>query len=559
MAAAGYAVPVMKSIWQLEELQLRQARAFVNGWCVFPVSPIKSLKFQLRDASGNLVGQFPLSAGNPRPDVEHAHKTYALPLYSGFIGFGSWPREPRASDLLVLNGTLADGSTVEHVIPSERFHGLLAPSRFQRKKAAFLQLLGYGKRALLMLRSGQLKSLYVKLQRQLGGTPQRPLPPVLTWPALIDLGAKPEAPIQLVVDHRLGGGANHYRERLVQRWLEEGSVVLTLTYHLAKLQPMLVVETGQQQTRFGLHHESDLIEALGDFPIQSITYNTAVSFAEAEEIPGLLLKLRTKHQSSLTVLLHDFFAICPSHFLIHADGHFCGIPDLATCRDCLPRNPHGFTSLYPGDVGQWRQAWGPLLQQADELIAFSQSTADLLSKAYETWPDGTNWLAGRSIVVRPHQVDYLRSTRIQIRQTKKLMIGIVGQIGFHKGAEVVRALAEEIQRNNAEDRICVIGSLETSVNPKIVKQSGPYNHERLAALIEESGANVMLFPSIWPETFSYVTQEIIELDLPLACFDMGAQAERVKKYSKGLILKSDDPGSILNDLRDLLKRSYSIH
>jgi glycosyltransferase involved in cell wall biosynthesis len=37
-----------------------------------------------------------------------------------------------------------------------------------------------------------------------------------------------------------------------------------------------------------------------------------------------------------------------------------------------------------------------------------------------------------------------------------------------------------------------------------------------------------LLPSIWPETFSYVTQELMSLGVPLVCFDLGAPAECVR-------------------------------
>lgn len=546
----------MRPTWHLEQLQLSQRRAFVNGWCYFSDHPIERLELQLRDGEGRLVGTFPLSAGNPRPDVQRAHTQVNTSLYSGFVGVGAWPRSPRHQDRLVFMAVLEGGETVDFAIPDEQVRAQLAPTDRQRRRAAWSQVMAYAGRALQMIRQGQLRSLYIKAYRQLSGSPQKPLGTRLSEADLIALGARPEAGIHLVVDHRLGGGANHYRERMIQAWLQAGATVLTLTYHLPSLQSMLIVDTAHQQRRFSLNHEGDLIRALADISLSTITYNTAVSFVEAEVIPGLLLQLHRLHKAHLTVLLHDFFSACPSHFLIHADGYFCNLPDLDTCRDCLHRNPHGFTSLFSGDVLQWRRAWGPLLRQANSLIAFSESTAQLIRKAFESWPDGTDWLRGRPIEVRPHTVDYLHSDKVRVRQTEQLVIGVIGQIGFHKGAEVVRQLAQEIQRQGSGETIAVIGSLETSANPAIVHQSGPYSHRELASTIEKSGANVILFPSIWPETFSYVTQEILQLDLPLACLDLGAQAERVKRYSKGHILSSSAPATILEELRLLLKKTY---
>lgn len=48
--------------------------------------------------------------------------------------------------------------------------------------------------------------------------------------------------------------------------------------------------------------------------------------------------------------------------------------------------------------------------------------------------------------------------------------------------------------------------------------------------------NLFLIPSVGPETFSYTTEEAIKTGLPVAVFDLGAQAERVRKYEKWIII-----------------------
>ena len=55
-------------------------------------------------------------------------------------------------------------------------------------------------------------------------------------------------------------------------------------------------------------------------------------------------------------------------------------------------------------------------------------------------------------------------------------------------------------------------------------------------LVGRSGANVFLFPSIWPETFSYVAEELMQLHVPLMCFNLGAPAERVGRYDRGRVI-----------------------
>ncbi len=42
--------------------------------------------------------------------------------------------------------------------------------------------------------------------------------------------------------------------------------------------------------------------------------------------------------------------------------------------------------------------------------------------------------------------------------------------------------------------------------------TGTYRHDDLVDLIEANGINLFFFPSVCPETFSYVTEEMIRLE-----------------------------------------------
>jgi hypothetical protein len=41
------------------------------------------------------------------------------------------------------------------------------------------------------------------------------------------------------------------------------------------------------------------------------------------------------------------------------------------------------------------------------------------------------------------------------------------------------------------------------------------------------------------------------LNIPVCCFDLGAQAEAVREYRRGRVLKSSDPASVLMELTEL--------
>ena len=77
---------------------------------------------------------------------------------------------------------------------------------------------------------------------------------------------------------------------------------------------------------------------------------------------------------------------------------------------------------------------------------------------------------------------------------------------------------------------------------------GRYNVNKLDKIIEEQGISTVLFPSICPETFSYTVSELIHVGVPIACFNLGAQAEKVSSYKFGEIISSDNNESIFNSL-----------
>ena len=66
--------------------------------------------------------------------------------------------------------------------------------------------------------------------------------------------------------------------------------------------------------------------------------------------------------------------------------------------------------------------------------------------------------------------------------------------------------------------------------------------------MEENLIDIILIPSICPETFSYTISEAMEMGLPVACFNIGAQAERVSKYSKGLVLNKIDARKTIDEI-----------
>jgi glycosyltransferase involved in cell wall biosynthesis len=284
---------------------------------------------------------------------------------------------------------------------------------------------------------------------------------------------------------------------------------------------------GSTNRSFRLDDLSLLSKLLKLTGISRLFVNEIVTDENPLELVSFLVHLKTQFGLRVTIPVHDFYSLCPSYTLLNDAGTFCGLPDREKCRQCLPLNTHALNPKAE-TIDSWRQGWLKLLSVADEIVCFSQSSRELLLRVYPQ--------ISSTITVKPHQLNVAFDRRPRPSTGSLLRIGVVGNIGFQKGSSVLKQLARVLEKRDPAARIVVIGSIDSTDGLTNVETTGSYSPEQLPDLIERENLSFVLFPSIWPETFSYVTQEIIELEVPLAVFDIGAPAERVRRYRKGLIL-----------------------
>ncbi len=128
------------------------------------------------------------------------------------------------------------------------------------------------------------------------------------------------------------------------------------------------------------------------------------------------------------------------------------------------------------------------------------------------------------------------------------MIGIIGQISEQKGAGVVKELVAQIDREHPDVRVVVIGALDLPVKSERLRVTGTYRREELVDLIEANRLNLFFFPSICPETFSYVTEEMIRLEVPIVAFDLGAPGDRLRDYANARLCEDVSARSALATL-----------
>lgn len=318
-----------------------------------------------------------------------------------------------------------------------------------------------------------------------------------------------DAPLPVYLAHSLGGGTARW---LTQRLAcHEAAVVLRVggprRWQLELHSPAGVTCGATDQFR-------DILTLLRSAGPRDVTYVCAVGDPAPEGIPVRLLDLCAGGQG-LEVMFHDYFPL-------NRDYTFRSAPD-----------------------SDWRALWRPALDRADQLTVFSEASRRIVAAAH---PD-----LAHKIRLRPHAPlgDVPRLTPAPLG---KPVIGILGNLNAQKGAAVVAALARRL-RGNA--RIVVLGEVAPDCPlPRAVNVIGGYHLNDLPHLVARHGIGVWLIPSLWPETFSYVTQEALMTGLPCLGFDLGGQGDALRAAGNGHVvaLRNEvavDTDALLTALRGL--------
>ena len=503
--------PALDFRFGIDRLVANEGRVFGWGWAAGGNSPIADMALLVR--LGETMTRLVATHGLDRPDVAEAFPGLAGARTSGFTVTGFVARA--ADSVFELEIRFRDGtSTAVSALPTMQEEDRRPrPTWPGRLRAVMRRLL-----------AGDFKGLHERVRDQTSSPP-------LIDPAGLRraLGRAKGSRYVVIFDHDMGGGANTYRREQIAQLHADGATTILVTCHMSTLDYRVRIQAADADGDvFRAAHLLDVEPLFDAVAGIDVIVNSPVSFDDPLLLAEWLGRMRRDGRiRELIVTAHDHFAICPSFVLLDADGHFCNVPDVEICARCLPRHRAPHMNLSPRTpIPQWRVSWLRCLQAADEIRCFSQATQLLLQKAFPT-------LDPARLTVRPHQLvpGGLRTPARPV--DRDAVIGIVGHINDYKGAQIVAEMVTTAEAAAAPVRFVVFGTLEAAIRSPRLVVTGSYQRETLPALIERHGANVFAFTSICPETFSYVVEELMTMRVPVVSFALGAQGEKVARYSQG--------------------------
>ena len=339
--------------------------------------------------------------------------------------------------------------------------------------------------------------------------------------------------LHLIIDHALGGGANHYTEELLEKYLQKDKKVLRLEYDFYSHKYIIYFDYKTYHYSYVLGDFEKVKSFFSHLKFAEVFVNNLVSFQDPIPLLQWIVQLANQDHCKLVVPIHDYYPICPNYTLLDPQGVFCEIPDsLQTCQKCMQKNDLEWRTFVSNriDMNIWRREWEKLLMQCDSIICFSNSSRKLLLRAYGE-------LDEKKIMITPHQVAPLPPVESAEKKNKPyLTVGILGGINQAKGADIIDELVKTIDAKNLPMKVILIGEISKNISSKSFMVTGEYKRDELPQLVTRHEIDIFLLPSVCPETFSYTTQEVMMMGMPLMVFDIGAPAERVKEYDKGVVL-----------------------
>jgi GT2 family glycosyltransferase len=323
--------------------------------------------------------------------------------------------------------------------------------------------------------------------------------------------------IPVFIAHSLGGGAEHY----LQAQLAEIPVSVVLRLGGA-FRVRIEFDSPAGQLVVNAENMAPVVAMLQNVKRRRIIYSCAVGDPELATLPDTLVRLA--EGAPLDILFHDYLPISPSYTLLDSDGVYRGVPSVGMLD---PAHVWKASDGAVTTLKDWRSAWAHVVDVADRLVVFSNSSAKIVSEAFPVGQD--------KIALTPHDLLQPMSALPNPKASTRV-IGVLGAIGPQKGAAVVEALARLV-RGSEDIELVVIGRIAPGFDLGThVPIHGPYAIEDIPALAARYSVSHWLIPSVWPETFSYTVHECLATGLPTMAFDLGAQGDAVRSAANGVLL-----------------------
>ncbi len=236
--------------------------------------------------------------------------------------------------------------------------------------------------------------------------------------------------------------------------------------------------------------------------------------------------------------VHDYAWLCGRVALVGPTQRYCGEPAVAQCEACVA----DAGNLIEEDitVAALRRRSAKLLAGARRVVVPSEDAAARIRRHFPaTRP-----------VAQPHENDAALRDPPPAAAAEMCRVCVVGAIGIHKGYQVVLDCARDAAERRLPLEFVVVGHTiddRRLLATRRVFVTGSYAADEVVTLIKAQNATLAMLPSIFPETWCLSLAEAWRAGLRVVAFDIGAQAERIRRTGRGILLPLGLPAHAINN------------
>ncbi len=313
-------------------------------------------------------------------------------------------------------------------------------------------------------------------------------------------------PIILFVSHDMGGGVQRHIAQLEELLAGRAEVAKLLSQpgHCVKLSLASDTWYFDQETQF-----EDLLELLGTMQACCLHVHHLSGFlADFWQLPN---RLNLPYQ----LTLHDYSLINGSTTLSDKDG-YC-------LRDLDRQNTPSLAQLpsWCLDLPQWQLMASELVHAAEHVFCPCGFTLEIFRSHY---PDANY----RHCYHPDWEFDApYPAVSSAIRGGGKLRVAVLGMLSREKGADRLDECAIAVRENDYPIEFILFGQAYRRLDGSIVTL-GRYEEHELAQLMIAQSIDLVWFPALWGEVYSYTLSHSLRQGLPVLAPDIGAFSERLK-------------------------------
>lgn len=237
--------------------------------------------------------------------------------------------------------------------------------------------------------------------------------------------------------------------------------------------------------------------------------------------------------------LHDFYFVTPQITLRDWTGQPCPVRPSDECDHCVSALTPPAPFVRP--VAAHRTAMAKIAGAARRVFTPSTAARDLLRRGM---PDV-------AVTVAPH-IDQgpIAPSRPPAKGAR--IVATIGAFNADKGARILADVIKDAGERALPLRFVIAGQAVWKQPPPNVSVLGPYDRDSIAGILERVGGQIAFLPSIVPETYMFSLSECVRAGYFPVVFDLGAQAERVRKLGWGAVLPlGTSPSEIADMLRNV--------